>query len=484
MSRITRSSLKSCKEAKDDVYYPLLEEVASKSFLNEKSLKAIHKPLIDILKVVNMEYKFQMPLVYQQRIKNSLKDIISFIVNVSKDRKRPRGMDEDQNYASKRIRLQAEDELNSSDNQAENEFRDQIKVGFDSNDVKIYFGDISFCQPCPSCNQTFKSADSLEFHSPCHFEPKPGLILKCPKCNEARSSLDGLRVHLDRKHLKQPKFECLECGHQTSTIQESLGHLNQFHLENSNRFRCTLCIKGFSGFPDMESCKTHVQNDHLEALKSPIKVLTNSAENSDQEPTLPIVDTVPMKGTDVAYRCPVVTCKFNKRWVKQRPLKQHMSKKHPYIEFDLRQFERKFGNCFQEPQEVPTDEGMDRPTRGSRCRLCTVRGNSNTRYCTLCKIEVCRSHRVIVCSSCHPRMVLKKDQSGSGDQKPLTEFKTLRPSRSIKCKLCPSGNGRVNTYFCLVCRINVCSDHMKFICNDCFSVLDVQHGQMALEPNQ
>ena len=136
-----------------------------------------------------------------------------------------------------------------------------IKNGFDEENIKKLFNPVTFSGLCIKCYVDFPSAAILAFHSPCHFEVRPGSLLKCPECDMIRSHPDAMRVHLIKQHLKETiKFECKECKIQTFGHDDSLKHLKESHCDA--RFLCTFdqCIKWF---PGRESCKQHVLTDHL-----------------------------------------------------------------------------------------------------------------------------------------------------------------------------------------------------------------------------
>ena len=243
-----------------------------------------------------------------------------------------------------------------------------IKRGFDADDAKKFFASALFSEECPSCNQTFTSAITLAYHSPCVPMTKVGPLLQCPMCNETRSHSDAIKIHLDKKHLKIPKFECKECCHKTLTAEDSLQHLIDNHSAE-NQFRCSFnrCLL-LSGFSDEESCRNHIMSEHL--AFEPTVDLTEycDIESGSELPPEGIIGSV--LSSDVPfdrsfgkpkdpkggkwsnrgwnrYRCPDESCLYHKVGLNVCHLKDHIMVMHPEIEYDISKFQRL-------PKEDPT----------------------------------------------------------------------------------------------------------------------------------
>ena len=239
-----------------------------------------------------------------------------------------------------------------------------IKKGFEADDVKKFFASALFSEECPSCNQTFTSAITLAYHSPCVPMTKVGPLLQCPMCNETRSHSDAIKIHLDKKHLKIPKFECKECCHKTLTAEDSLQHLIDNHSAE-NQFRCSFnrCLL-LSGFSDEESCRNHIMSEHLGFDLTEYCQMDSGSELLPEEITgAALLDDVPFdrsfgkpRDPNVSkwsnrgwnrYRCPDESCLYHKLGLRVCHIKDHIMAKHPEIEYDISKFQRL-------PKEDPT----------------------------------------------------------------------------------------------------------------------------------
>ena len=228
-----------------------------------------------------------------------------------------------------------------------------VKKGYDEEDVAKCFGPPTFNELCTTCEMAFFTAAHFAYHEPCVYQvTKPGIFLKCPKCEVTRSHPEAIRVHLDRQHLKTPRFECKECGEQASTNQEAISHLNDIHANEDNQFRCTFddCHYGSTGFPTIDSCRQHVVSQHLDSSDFEVTEIVSTKNetghdviieiNTDGQKCVPRRTPIRPSDSRNRYRCPALGCIYNEIGMRTSHLKEHLRKKHRSIKYDLKAFEK------------------------------------------------------------------------------------------------------------------------------------------------